>query len=67
MSTEKNTGEKTRLHIRNNNRDLYDLEALTTAVPEFSKHIKPNKYGNNSVDFANQEAVKLLNKALLNH
>lgn len=67
MSTEKNTGEKTRLHIRNKNRDLYDLEALKTAVPELSKHIKPNKYGNDSVDFANPEAVKLLNKALLNH
>ena len=67
MSTEKNTGEKTRLHIRNKNRDLYDLEALKTAVPELSKHIKPNKYGNDSVYFANPEAVKLLNKALLNH
>lgn len=67
MSTEKNTGEKTRLHVRNKNRDLYDLEALKTAVPELSNHIKPNKYGNDSVDFASPEAVKLLNKALLSH
>ena len=67
MSTEKNSQEKTRLHLRNRNRDRYDLEALKTAVPELENHIKPNKYGNDSVDFANPEAVKLLNKALLSH
>lgn len=67
MSTEKNSQEKTRLHLRNRNRDRYDLDALKTAVPELENHIKPNKYGNDSVDFANPEAVKLLNKALLSH
>ena len=67
MSTEKNTAEKVRLHIRNKNRERYDLEALKVAVPELENHIKPNKYGNDSVDFANPVAVKLLNKALLNH
>ncbi|MBW8359756.1 MAG: 23S rRNA (adenine(1618)-N(6))-methyltransferase RlmF [Weeksellaceae bacterium] len=66
MSTEKNT-EKTRLHIRNRNRERYDLNALKEAVPELSKHIKANKYGDDSVDFANPEAVKLLNRALLHH
>ena len=29
--------------------------------------MKPNKHGDDSVDFANPKAVKLLNKALLNH
>ena len=67
MSTEKNSQEKTRLHLRNRNRDRYDLEALKTAVPELSNYIKTNKYGDDSVDFANPEAVKLLNKALLSH
>lgn len=59
--------EKTRLHIRNKNRERYDLNALKEAEPALSNHIKPNKYGDDSVDFASPEAVKLLNKALLNH
>ncbi len=59
--------EKTRLHIRNKNRERYDLNALKEAEPALAKYIKPNKYGDDSVDFANPEAVKLLNKALLNH
>ena len=66
MSTAKNT-EKTRLHLRNKNRERYDLDALKNAVPELEKQIKANKYGEESVDFANPEAVKLLNKALLSH
>ena len=67
MSTEKNTQEKVRLHIRNKNRERYDLEALVTAVPELKEYIKPSKSGEDSVDFANPVAVKLLNKALLSH
>ena len=67
MSTEKNIQEKVRLHIRNKNRERYDLDALKIAVPELSEHITVNKYGAESVDFANPVAVKLLNKALLNH
>ena len=67
MSTEKNIQEKVRLHIRNKNRERYDLEALKIAVPELTDHITTNKYGAESVDFANPVAVKLLNKALLNH
>jgi len=67
MSTEKNIQEKVRLHIRNKNRERYDLEALKIAVPELADHITTNKYGAESVDFANPVAVKLLNKALLNH
>ena len=67
MSTEKNIQEKVRLHIRNKNRERYDLDALKVAVPELADHIKINKYDAESVDFANPVAVKLLNKALLNH
>ena len=65
--SEKNLPEKQRLHPRNKNREKYDLEALLTVQPDLEKHIKPNKYGENSVDFANPAAVKLLNKALLHH
>lgn len=67
MSTGKNIQEKVRLHIRNKNRERYDLEALKVAVPELADHITINKYDAESVDFANPVAVKLLNKALLNH
>ncbi|QFG53364.1 23S rRNA (adenine(1618)-N(6))-methyltransferase RlmF [Chryseobacterium sp.] len=59
--------EKTRLHIRNKNRERYDLNALKEAEPALGNYIKPNKYGDDSVEFANPEAVKLLNKALLSH
>lgn len=67
MSAEKNIQEKIRLHIRNRNREKYDLNALVESVPELKEHIQPNKFGDDSVDFANPAAVKLLNKALLNH
>jgi len=67
MSLEKNKQEKARLHSRNKNRERYDLSALTTAIPELKKHVKPNKFGIDSVDFSNPIAVKLLNKALLKH
>ncbi len=65
MSKPNPTSEKTRLHPRNRNREPYDLSALIAAEPDLAKYIKPNKYGTDSVDFANPEAVKLLNKALL--
>jgi len=67
MSSEENTKEKPALHPRNRNRERYDLQALTVAVPELAKFVKPNKYGDDSVDFASPIAVKLLNKALLSH
>ena len=67
MSSEKHQKEKARLHSRNKNRERYDLSALTTCNPELKDYIMPNKFGVESVDFSNPLAVKLLNKALLNH
>jgi len=67
MSSGKRPREKARLHSRNRNRERYDLGALTNANPELAKYVKPNKYGVDSVDFSDPAAVKLLNKALLNH
>ena len=63
----KNKILKTRLHPRNKNREPYDLTALITANPELKKYVKPNKLGEDSIDFSNPKAVKLLNKALLHH
>ncbi len=67
MSVDKKQNEKSRLHPRNKNKERYDLSALTIAVPELSEHVKPNKHGDKSLDFANPVAVKLLNSALLKH
>jgi len=67
MSSANSPQEKTNLHPRNKNRERYDLTALIVAVPELAHHVKPNKYGDDSVDFSDPIAVKLLNKALLNH
>ena len=67
MSSEKKPQEKTRLHPRNRNRERYDLQALIKATPELKNYVKPNKYGDDSVDFSSPIAVKLLNRALLNH
>ena len=67
MSSEKRQEKKTRLHSRNKNRERYDLNAMTTSNPELVNYVKPNKYGEDSVDFSNPIAVKALNKALLNH
>ena len=60
------SSEKARLHPRNKNRERYDLNALSLAIPELKKYIKPNKSGMDSVDFSNPTAVKLLNKAFQN-
>ena len=67
MSSEKNKQEKSELHARNKNRERYDLKALLIAVPDLKAHIKPNKFGDDTVDFADPKAVKLLNTALLKH
>jgi 23S rRNA (adenine1618-N6)-methyltransferase len=59
------TKSGSRLHPRNRNRERYDLGTLVEAVPELKEHIVPNRMGEDSVDFANPKAVKLLNTALL--
>ena len=67
MSSNKKPIKQSRLHPRNKNLERYDLEALIQIKPELKAFVKPNKHGDDSVDFANPKAVKLLNKALLNH
>ena len=62
-SKEKGAG----LHPRNIHQGRYDLPALAETVPELKEVIFTNAYGQLSIDFANPNAVKLLNKALLLH
>ncbi|ABV89456.1 23S rRNA (adenine(1618)-N(6))-methyltransferase RlmF [Shewanella pealeana] len=53
------------LHPRNAHNNGYDFAALVTAFPKLKAFVKPNPYGNLSIDFADPVAVKMLNAALL--
>ena len=55
------------LHPRNLHNSRYDFEALIKTNPDLQEFVKPNKYGDLSIDFANPQAVITLNKALLSH
>ena len=55
------------LHSRNFHRTGYDFPALVQAHPQLSQYVRPNAYSNDSIDFANPQAVKTLNQALLKH
>jgi 23S rRNA (adenine1618-N6)-methyltransferase len=57
--------EKTRLHPRNRHRERYDFTQLIAICPELKPFVSHNIYGDESVDFFNPEALKMLNKALL--
>jgi 23S rRNA (adenine1618-N6)-methyltransferase len=56
---------KTQLHPRNRFRDGYDFAQLIAASPRLAAFVAPNAYGNTSIDYADAEAVKALNQALL--
>jgi len=59
--------EKTRLHPRNKHRERYDFKLLIESCPELAQFVKLNLYNDESIDFSDPEAVKMLNKALLKH
>ena len=51
------------LHPRNKHKGRYDLEKLKKALPEFAAFVIKTPYGDDSIDFANPEAVKIDNRA----
>jgi 23S rRNA (adenine1618-N6)-methyltransferase len=53
------------LHPRSRHRERYDFKQLTQICPELAQYVKVNVYNDESVDFFNPEAVKMLNRALL--
>lgn len=57
--------EKQGLHIRNLHKQGYDFASLITESPSLAGFVKPNAFGNLSIDFADAKAVKALNQALL--
>jgi len=58
---------KSKIHPRNKHQGRYDLDALAIACPDLKSFIKPNKYGDLSIDFSDANAVKTLNQALLQY
>lgn len=55
------------LHPKNLHNEGYDFDALTLSHPALKKHVKANKFGSDSIDFADPLAVRALNGALLKH
>lgn len=53
------------LHPRNRHQGRYDFAALMAAEPRLKAFVTINPYGNESIDFANPAAVRVLNAALL--
>lgn len=59
--------EKLKLHPRNKHRERYDFQELIKSCAELAPFVLVNKYEDESIDFFNPNAVKMLNKALLKH
>lgn len=59
--------KKTNLHKRNKHQTRYDFTLLLKKCPELASFVAENKYGDETIDFFNPDAVKALNKALLMH
>jgi 23S rRNA (adenine1618-N6)-methyltransferase len=54
------------LHARNRHQGRYDFVQLIKDTPELAAFVVVNPYGEQSINFANPAAVKVLNRALLN-
>jgi 23S rRNA (adenine1618-N6)-methyltransferase len=67
MSEENNKGaeEKSMLHPRSKHRQRYDFKSLNAEIPQLKHYVTKNKYGNESINFADPRAVKTLNQPWL--
>ncbi len=54
-----------KLHPRNKNKTRYDLSAMAKTCPALQDFIQPNKRGEDSINFSDPAAVRMLNKAIL--
>lgn len=61
------TSHKPGLHPRNRHRSRYDMKALCQSCPQLEAFLVMTPAGEPSVNFADPQAVKTLNKALLAH
>ena len=57
--------EKIQLHPRSKHRERYDFKRLIESCPELARYVKVNIYEDQSINFFDPEAVKVLNKSLL--
>lgn len=57
--------EKAAMHPRNKHQGHYDFAELTKACPDLAQYLFVNEYKTQTIDFANPQAVKWLNRALL--
>lgn len=57
--------KKPGLHPRNRHSLRYNFPVLINCLPALRKFVSTNKFDDESIDFANPEAVKTLNQALL--
>ena len=55
----------TGFHPKNKHTGNYDFKSLVKVNPELAPFVNINTHGIETIDFANPEAVKMLNKALL--
>lgn len=65
--TEKKSQQKPKLHPRSKHRERYNFKKLVASSEDLGQYVKPNDYGDLSVNFFDPKAVKALNKALLTH
>ncbi|WP_436876063.1 23S rRNA (adenine(1618)-N(6))-methyltransferase RlmF [Siccibacter turicensis] len=61
------TRQKGELHPRNRHHSRYDFACLTRDCPALAGFIITSPRGDETIDFANPQAVKTLNQALLAH
>lgn len=55
------------LHPRNPHRERYNFKQLIETNPALKSFVRPNAFGDESIDFSNPAAVLMLNKSLLKH
>ena len=66
-SKQNSSTTKLKLHPRNKHRGRYDFSSLISTYPVLEQFVRPNKYGDDSIDFSDPVAVMALNTALLTY
>lgn len=61
----KEINTKLEMHVNNKHRQRYVFKELLESYPDLKEYVIINKYGDESIDFANPKSVLALNKALL--
>lgn len=65
MKKDISSGTAKTLHPRNQHNSRYDFDFLISVYPELEAYTTTTPFGDTSIDFANPDAVRMLNKSLL--